>query len=76
MTYPDRPDLGLLIEYTCNYCSARRFSPVVDYDRSGDIPNDDGSYCYTVQFECSACSKINGLIRPVWYNLYSKGVIC
>lgn len=74
MTYPDRPHLGLLIEYTCNYCSAHRFSPVVDYEEKGR--NDDGSYCYTVQLKCSACSKIYGLMRPVWYNLYDKGVIC
>lgn len=77
MTYPNKPHLGLLIESTCRRCDLTRLSPVVDfddYDLSGEVPNDDGSYCYAVRLECSHCSYVATI--PVFYNLYSKGVIC
>lgn len=76
VTYPDKPYLGLSIEYTCNFCVIKSLSPIVGFKGGdGEPSNDDGSHIYTVQFECSACGKINGRIRPVFYNLYSKGVI-
>lgn len=73
MSIPAHPEVGTMLYLSCINCDSEGVRQV-----SGakvNAKNPDGSTCYVIRFSCAECGYINGSLRPIWYNLYSTGVI-
>lgn len=71
--YPTDPKKGYQIERFCINCDRKAMMNITKI-RKKSI-NADGSTCYTIQANCPNCGYENGQIKPMWWNLYSKGAM-